>query len=144
MKASSRFSIFVAAVSMLLSTQQRSLSAERPKIDDLVAALGGNDEKARVEARQLLPRQSIDAVPKLLPLVMQDNEVVWRSAFNVLADFANQVSVPGREAERAKVDRKPDDLGRADSNRSGQASRVAPAPFDCPSRHRHQPNGRTA
>lgn len=71
--------------------------------DALIQKLGGDDEKARAEARQLLPRQSVDAVPKLLPLVVQEKEAVWRAAFNVLADFASEVSVAGREADRAAV-----------------------------------------
>jgi HEAT repeat protein len=71
--------------------------------DALIQKLGGDDERARAEARHLLPRQGVDAVPKLLPLVVQDKDAVWRAAFNVLADFATEVSVPGREADRAVV-----------------------------------------
>lgn len=71
--------------------------------DALIQKLGGDDAKAQAEARHLLPRQSVDAVPKLLPLVVQEKETVWRAAFNVLADFASEVSVPGREADRAAV-----------------------------------------
>jgi HEAT repeat protein len=72
-------------------------------IDALVAALGGDDEQARAEARQLLPYQSLDAVPKVLPLLSSKKATVWTAAFNVLADFANEVAVPGREDERARM-----------------------------------------
>ncbi|MGQ9650176.1 MAG: HEAT repeat domain-containing protein [Phycisphaerae bacterium] len=71
--------------------------------DALIVKLAGDDEKARSEARQLLSRKGIEVVPKLVPLVGHEKAEVWSAAFNVLADFANQVGVPGREAERAKV-----------------------------------------
>ncbi len=71
--------------------------------DALIVQLAGDDEKARSDARLLLLREDIEVVPKVVPLVGHEKTTVWRAAFNVLADFANQVSVPGREAERAKV-----------------------------------------
>jgi len=77
--------------------------AQASTTDALIQKLSGNDEQARAEARHLLPRQGVDAVPKLIPLVMQGKDAVWRAAFNVLADFAAEVSVPGREADRAAV-----------------------------------------
>ena len=42
-------------------------------------------------------------MPKLVPLLAHENPAVWRTAFNVLADFANQVSAPGRDADRNAV-----------------------------------------
>jgi len=62
-------------------------------LDALVRALAGNDEQARTVARQLLPRESVEAVPKLVPLLGDDRE----------ADFANEVAGPGRETDRAAV-----------------------------------------
>lgn len=91
--------IFALFILVLLPAAGASAS----RIDALVASLAGDDEKARSEARQLLPRESVDAVPKLVPLVGHEKAAVWNAAVNVLADFANQVSVPGREAERAAV-----------------------------------------
>ena len=38
-----------------------------------------------------------------MPLVAHEKAAVWSAAFNVLADFANQVAVPGREADQATV-----------------------------------------
>jgi HEAT repeat protein len=73
------------------------------RIDNLLRQLGGDDERARSEARQLLPRESVDIIPRLIPLLCSDNAPVWNAAFKVLADFANEVSVPGREAERLAV-----------------------------------------
>jgi len=72
-------------------------------MDELVIALGGDNEAARAEARQLLPRESVEVVPKLLPLMAGDDEQVWRAAFNVLSDLIGEVGVPGREAERRIV-----------------------------------------
>jgi len=89
------------AALMLVTLPTTSVLASR--IDALVASLAGDDEQARSEARQLLPRESIDVVPKLVPLAGHEKAAVWNAAVNVLADFANQVSVPGHEAERAAV-----------------------------------------
>jgi len=80
-----------------------ALPAMASQSDALIAQLAGDDEKARSEARQLLPREGIEVVPKLVPLVGHEKAAVWSAAFNVLADFANQVSIPGREADRVRV-----------------------------------------
>ncbi|MGB9623443.1 MAG: HEAT repeat domain-containing protein [Phycisphaerae bacterium] len=90
--------ILAAAMTAMLPLAGRASTT-----DALIQKLGGEDEKARAEARHLLPRQGVDAVPRLIPLVMQEKDAVWRAAFNVLADFAAEVSVPGREADRAAV-----------------------------------------
>ena len=74
-------------------------------VDALIQGLGGDDEEARIEARQLLPREGIEAVPRLLLLLGHENAAVWWAAMRVLEDFANEVSAPGREAERAEVTR---------------------------------------
>jgi len=95
-----RFRIVSAATVAVLGAGGRASTT-----DALIRKLGGADDKARSEARQLLPRQSVEAVPRLLPLLASENEAIWRAAFNVLADFANEVSVPGREADRAAVTR---------------------------------------
>jgi len=73
------------------------------RIDSLLAKLAGTDEVARCEARQMLPREGVEVVAKLLPLVKHENPVIWYAAFGVLSDFANEVSVAGREADRAAV-----------------------------------------
>jgi HEAT repeat protein len=77
--------------------------ARAGRLDDLVAKLGGSNEAARSLARQLLPREGAAAVPKILPLLGRDDPNVWNAAFQTLADLANEVSMPGREAERADV-----------------------------------------
>jgi HEAT repeat protein len=77
--------------------------ARASRVDDLVSALSGNDEQARSLARQLLPRQPIEAVPKVLPLLREERAEVRDAAFNVLADCANEVTAPGRAADRAAV-----------------------------------------
>jgi len=73
------------------------------RLDDLVAALAGDDDQARTLARQLLPREGVQAVPKLLPLLRQENRAVREAAFQVLADLANEASAPGRAADRTAV-----------------------------------------
>ena len=62
-----------------------------------------HDEQARSLARQLLPRHAKEAVPKLMPLLGQENAAVREAAFRVLADIANEASAPGREADRAAM-----------------------------------------
>jgi HEAT repeat protein len=88
---------------LLLAWAPAWVPAAAPRIDDLVAALGGDDEQARAQARQLLARAGAEAVPKVLPLLEDDTAAVSAAAFQVLADIANEVSAPGREAERAAV-----------------------------------------
>lgn len=65
--------------------------------------LGGDNEQARATARQMLPREGVRAVPKLIELLKSENMNVWRAAFNVLEDIANATTQPGKEAERAQV-----------------------------------------
>lgn len=77
--------------------------AHASRIDDLVADLAGQSEPARSLARQLLPREGIEVVPRVLPLLNSETPVVREAAFNVLADVANEASAPGREADRAAV-----------------------------------------
>ena len=93
---------WVMAVVVGLHSAAATVFAE-PSVNDMIRDLTGRDGRARCTARQMLPRQSIEIVPKLVPLVAQENDLVWRPAFNVLADFANEVSVPGREEDRKAV-----------------------------------------
>ena len=97
MRSSFRLMILSALVALLPATAQAG------RLDDLVAALGGHDEPARSLARQLLPREGVAAVPKILPLLGRDDPNVWNAAFQTLSDLANEVSMPGREADRAAV-----------------------------------------
>lgn len=80
-----------------------SVGASPMRIENLLRQLGGDDERARSEARQLLPREPIDIIPRLIPLLCSEKAPVWNAAFNVLADFVNEVSVPSRELERQAV-----------------------------------------
>ena len=68
---------------------------EASRLDDLITALAGNDDQARSLARQLLPREGVQAVPKLLPLLREENQLIREAAFQVLADLANEASAPG-------------------------------------------------
>ncbi|QEH33585.1 HEAT repeat protein [Aquisphaera giovannonii] len=74
---------------------------ERKK--DLVADLAGSDEQARAAARQLLPRQGIEILPRILPLLGDETTAVKEAAYQVLLDLANEASAPGRVADRAKA-----------------------------------------
>lgn len=78
-------------------------SAENETLDwettRLIRNLGSSNEADRVEARQLLPREGVRVVPGILPLLGRPDAGVWWTAEKVLADIANQVSVPGREEE---------------------------------------------
>lgn len=77
--------------------------AHASRVDDLVAALAGQNEPARSLARQLLPREGVEVVPRILPLLGSETAAVREAAFNVLADLANEASAPGHEADRAAV-----------------------------------------
>ncbi len=69
--------------------------AQATRLDDLVSGLSGENEHARALARQLLPREGVPAVPRLLPLLRADTPAVREAAFQVLADIANEAAAPG-------------------------------------------------
>ena len=73
------------------------------RLDDLVAAMAGDNDHARALARQLLPHEGAQAVSRVLPLLRHENTAVREAAFQVLADLANEASAPGRAADRAAV-----------------------------------------
>lgn len=95
--------IFFLTLTAMFGFFQPTAGAQASERDALMRDLGGEDEAARARARQLLPREGIEVVPRLLPLLGHENQAVWRAAFNVLADIAGEVAVPGRETERAAV-----------------------------------------
>jgi HEAT repeat protein len=82
-----------------------ALAAEgrTPTADMLLRDLAGDNDAARVNARQLLPREDTGIVEKLLPLIGHPNQQVWHAAWNAARDFANEVSGPGREKDREQV-----------------------------------------
>lgn len=99
-----RYTCWMAVAIVALSLG--AVAAWGSTTDALIADLAGQDEVARARARQLLPRGDIvAATPKVVALVGHENQAIWRAAFNVLMDFSAEVSVPGREAERAEVAR---------------------------------------
>jgi HEAT repeat protein len=114
-------------LSMLLSLPGATWIATR--IDDYVAQIGGDDEVARVAARQALRREDpVEAVHKLLPLVGHAKPQVWWAALNTISDIVANVSVPGRETQRAAVAKELMTLVAADQPRETQirALRVLP------------------
>jgi len=77
--------------------------APPPSLEILVNRLAGGGDAALVEARQMLPRHGVAAVAKIAPLLAHDDPAIWRTAFNIIADIANEASAPGREADRAVI-----------------------------------------
>jgi HEAT repeat protein len=73
------------------------------QVDKWIADLGGDNDQARSTARQMLPREGLEVLPRLLPLFRDDRDPVWRAVRMTIADIANSVSVPGKEAEQANV-----------------------------------------
>lgn len=78
-------------------------TANATTFDEYVEHLRGDNDVLRSLARQWIPREGIRAVPPLLPLITHENPAVSWAAVNVIQDIANDVSAPGREAERAEV-----------------------------------------
>jgi HEAT repeat protein len=72
-------------------------------LDDLVRALSGKEESSRVEARQHLASFGVEAIRPLIPLVDDENLAISKPACDVLMDIANEVSAPGRDAERREA-----------------------------------------
>ncbi|WP_165222462.1 HEAT repeat domain-containing protein [Aquisphaera insulae] len=70
---------------------------------DLLADLVGSDEQARALARQLLSRQGVEVLPRLIPLLNEETTAVKEAAYQVILDVVNEAAGPGREADRAKA-----------------------------------------
>ena len=77
--------------------------AEHYERADLLRMMRSADGKERALARQLLPRESVERVSEIIAALADPSEPVWRTASNILSDIANEVSAPGREAERKYV-----------------------------------------
>lgn len=85
------------SVSLLLS------GAHAATLDELVEHLAGGDVKQQNIARQIIPRSGAAALRPVVPLLFHENQGVSWAAINVVQDIANNVSAPGREAERAEA-----------------------------------------
>lgn len=66
----------------------------------LAKDLASPDAKARIRARQLLPRQGVAALDHVMPLLSSEDQGVRLTAFNVIADIANGAAAPGHDADR--------------------------------------------
>ncbi len=88
---------------LMLCVAALSTAALGADLDTLIAGLSSPNDLEQARARQLLPYQGIEAVPKLIPLLKSPEQRVWRAAANVLSDFANETAVPGREKDRRVV-----------------------------------------
>lgn len=90
-----------AAAALALAFIALAAAAHAASPEQLLTDLAGADELARARARQLLPYESVRIAPELCALLAHEDEVVWRAAYNVLADFTNTVAKKGRERQRA-------------------------------------------
>ena len=70
---------------------------------ELLADLASSVPERQARARQLLPYHGVDAVPDLLPLLMNGDPVVAKNGYYVVLDIANAACTPGRESDRARV-----------------------------------------
>ena len=75
------------------------------EIDRLISGLSSGNEASMVEARQMLPRQSVEAVPKLIALVDHEDRRIAFAAHRILEDFIGVVTRPGREDDQRFVTR---------------------------------------
>jgi len=91
------------AAALLVCGSIAVAEAPRPTLDELVQDLRGGDEIKRSLARQFIPRYGIGTMAQLIPLLKEENASISWAANKVILDIANDVSVPGREADRATV-----------------------------------------
>jgi HEAT repeat protein len=99
-----RTSNFLCAISAAaLALVSCAVSAAGYSREELLGMLRSGDAEQRALARQLLPREGVERVGDIVAVLADPNEAVWRTASNVLADIANEVSAPGREADRRLV-----------------------------------------
>ena len=92
--------LFSTAIAVLLALPPRAHGGD---MGQYLRDLAGDNEKARALARQMLPRESMGAVPPVLELFKSDDTRVWKAARTVLFDIVHQVGVPGRESEREEL-----------------------------------------
>jgi len=91
----------IAMLAALLMTF--AAGAERYERADLIRMMRSGEAKDRALARQLLPREGVERIGDVIAALSDPSEPVWRTASNILSDIANEVSAPGREAERKYV-----------------------------------------
>ncbi len=80
-----------------------AVPASATPYDDLIDKLTSNNEGERALAAQLLPRQNVSAVTRLITHVDEEDADVWRAVIRMLENFANQVTMAGREDEQEYV-----------------------------------------
>jgi HEAT repeat protein len=71
-----------------------------PSIRGMVANLTGPDPQVRALSRQMLPRQGLEVVPAMIPLLDSEDDAVAGAAFDILMDLGNELSAPGRGKDR--------------------------------------------
>ncbi|MBI1318030.1 MAG: hypothetical protein GC168_03640 [Candidatus Hydrogenedens sp.] len=85
---------------MLLALLIAASPAFAESAELLISGMRSGDEAALIRARQWLSREDVSHAGLVVDLLSHEDERVWRTAFNVLADWANETGVPGREADR--------------------------------------------
>jgi HEAT repeat protein len=69
----------------------------------LVADISGPDISRRVRARQLLPREGVNALPMLLPMLTHEDQGIRYTAYNVIADILNAAAAPGHSPDQLRA-----------------------------------------
>ena len=80
-----------------------AVPASATPYDNLIDMLTSNNEAERALAAQLLPRDSVRAVPRLITHVDDEDPQIWWAVIRMLEKFANQVTMAGREDEQEYV-----------------------------------------
>ena len=97
-------SIPAALVATLAVPFLSAHAADKSRLDDLIAAIAGDNEPARSEARRLIVREDpLEAADKLLPLLASDKHAVWSAAFQTLLDLEAMVGQAGFEHQRVEM-----------------------------------------
>lgn len=88
---------------LLLSAVALALPARAGDVlrrTDLLQALSGGDETARVHARQMLPREGVAVAPGVLKALADPRPEVWWAAYAVLSDLCAESGAPGRNSDQ--------------------------------------------
>jgi len=82
-------------LALLLVAPLAPRAAANGKVDGLLADLTGQNERARFAARQLLPREGLAPLPKLLALLASEDAGISWAALRTVEDILNDAAAPG-------------------------------------------------
>lgn len=92
----------LAAMIALVATTT-PVRADEPPLGQLVADLIGADAHAAAAARQRLPRYGVAAIEAMIPHLSDAKPAAAMAAYRTILGVTNEVSAPGREAERRQA-----------------------------------------